>query len=115
VKQIQGIRNALLDGEADSGHPQRAAGHLLPTGGEEHAGGEGHRGHYRSGFTTLPPVLLQEQPVVVLLLEMNLVPWLLAIDEHGGHKDLHGSGCRSVISYVHRRMELYCSSPALPV
>jgi large subunit ribosomal protein L10 len=42
VKQIQGIRNALLDGEADSGHPQRAAGHLLPTGGEEHAGGEGH-------------------------------------------------------------------------
>jgi hypothetical protein len=27
----------------------------------------------RSGFTTLPPVLLQEQPAVVLLLERALV------------------------------------------
>jgi hypothetical protein len=27
------------------------------------------RAKYRSGFTTLPPVLLQEQPGVVLLLE----------------------------------------------
>jgi hypothetical protein len=30
----------------------------------------------RSGFTTLSPVPLQEQPVVVLLLEGALVSWL---------------------------------------
>jgi hypothetical protein len=64
----------------------------------------------RSGFTTLPSVPLQEQPVVVLLLERAAVSWSLAMDEHDGHKDLCGSGCRSVISYVHRRTELYCSN-----
>jgi hypothetical protein len=63
-----------------------------------------------SGFTTLPPVLLQKQPAVVLLLERALVSWSLGIDERGGHKDLCGSGRRSVIPYVHGRMELYCSS-----
>jgi hypothetical protein len=64
----------------------------------------------RSGFTTLPPVLLQEHPVVVLLLERVLVSWSLDIDECGGHADLRGSGRRSVKPYVHERMELYCSS-----
>jgi hypothetical protein len=59
---------------------------------------------------TLPPVLLQEQPVVVLLLERVLVSWSLAMDERGGHEDLRGSGRRSVIPYVHGRTELYCSS-----
>jgi hypothetical protein len=34
----------------------------------------------RSGFPTLPSMLLQEQYVVVLLLEGDLVPWSLAID-----------------------------------
>jgi hypothetical protein len=47
---------------------------------------------------------------VVLLLEGVLVSWSLAMDEHGGHKDLHGSGRRSVIPYVHGRTELYYSS-----
>jgi hypothetical protein len=47
---------------------------------------------------------------MVLLLEGALVSYLLAMDEHGGHKDLCGSGRRSIIPYVHRRMELYCSS-----
>jgi hypothetical protein len=47
---------------------------------------------------------------VVLLLEGVLVSWSLAMDEHGGHKDLCGSGRRSVIPYVHGRTELYCSS-----
>jgi hypothetical protein len=47
---------------------------------------------------------------VVLLLDGALVSWSLAIDERGGHEDLRGSGRRSVISYVHGRMELYCSS-----
>jgi hypothetical protein len=47
---------------------------------------------------------------VVLLLEGVLVSWSLAIDEHGGHKDLRGSGRRSVIPYVYGRTELYCSS-----
>jgi hypothetical protein len=47
---------------------------------------------------------------VVLLLEGALVSWSLATDERGGHEDLRGSGCRSVIPYFHRRTELYCSS-----
>jgi hypothetical protein len=64
----------------------------------------------RSSFVTLPPVPLQEQPVVFLLLEGALVSWSLAMDERGGHKDLRGSDRRSVIPYVHRRTELYCSS-----
>jgi hypothetical protein len=41
------------------------------------------RAKYRSGFTTLPTVPLQEQPVVVLLLEGTLVSWSLAMDERG--------------------------------
>jgi hypothetical protein len=69
----------------------------------------------RSGFTTLPPVLLQEQPVVVLLLERDLVSWLSVIYEHGEHEDLRDLGCRNVIPYVHGRMGLYCPSLALPV
>jgi hypothetical protein len=52
---------------------------------------------------------------VILLLERALVSWSLAMDERGGHEDLHGSGRRSVIPYVHRTTELYCSSLALPV
>jgi hypothetical protein len=32
------------------------------------------------------------------------------MDERGGHEDLCGSGHRSVISYIHERTELYCSS-----
>jgi hypothetical protein len=47
---------------------------------------------------------------VVLFLEGVVVSWSLAMDEYGGHKDLCGSGHRSVIPYVHRRTELYCSS-----
>jgi hypothetical protein len=39
-----------------------------------------------------------------------LVYWSLAMDECSGHEDLRGSGRRSVIPYVHRRTELYCSS-----
>jgi hypothetical protein len=55
----------------------------------------------RSGFTTLPPVPLQEQPVVVLLLEGLRSHKVLVIKEYGGHEDLRGSGRRSVIPYVH--------------
>jgi hypothetical protein len=36
-------------------------------------------------------VLLQEQPVVVLLLNRALTTWSLAMDERGGHEDLRGS------------------------
>jgi hypothetical protein len=61
----------------------------------------------RSGFTTLPPELLQEQPAVVLLLKAVLVFGSLAMDERGGHEDLRGSGRWSVIPYVHGRTELY--------
>jgi hypothetical protein len=66
----------------------------------------------RSGFATLPSVLLPEQPVVVLLLERDLVSWSSAIDEHGGQEDLRGLGRRSIIPYVHGIMELYYSSLA---
>jgi hypothetical protein len=59
---------------------------------------------------TLPPVLPQEQPIVVLLLERTLVSWSLAIDERGKHEDLRGSGRQSVIPYVHGRTGLHCSS-----
>jgi hypothetical protein len=51
---------------------------------------------------------------MVLLLEKALVPWLSAIDERSEHEDLRISGHRSVIPYVHERIELYCSSLALP-
>jgi hypothetical protein len=49
---------------------------------------------------------------VVLLLEGALVSWSLAMDECGGHEDLRSSGHWSIIPYVHRRTELYCSSLA---
>jgi hypothetical protein len=39
-----------------------------------------------------------------------VISWLLDMDEYGGHEDLHDLGCRSVISYVHARTELYCSN-----
>jgi hypothetical protein len=55
-------------------------------------------------------VLLQEQLTVFLLLERDLVSWSLATDERSGYKDLRGSSRRSVIPYIHRRMELYYSS-----
>jgi hypothetical protein len=67
----------------------------------------------QSGFTIFPPVLLQEQPVVVLLLEEALVSWSLAIDEHIEHKDLRGSDRQSIIPYVHRKTELYCTQACL--
>jgi hypothetical protein len=41
---------------------------------------------------TLPPVLLQEQPVMVLLLERHLVSWSLAMNKHDEHEYLCGSG-----------------------
>jgi hypothetical protein len=47
---------------------------------------------------------------VVLLLEMILVSLSLAMDERDGHEDLRGSDYRSVIPYIYRRTELYCSS-----
>jgi hypothetical protein len=64
----------------------------------------------RSDFATLPPVPLQEHLVVVLLLDEALISWSLAMNECGGYEDLCGSGRRSVITYVHERTELYCSS-----
>jgi hypothetical protein len=55
----------------------------------------------RSGFMTLPPVPLQEQSAVVLLLEGLRSHKVLVIREYSGHEDLRGSGRRSVIPYVH--------------
>jgi hypothetical protein len=45
----------------------------------------------RSGFATLPPEPLQEQPAVVLLWGRPLASWLLALGERGGLGDLHRS------------------------
>jgi hypothetical protein len=59
------------------------------------------RAKCRSGFTTLPPVPLQEQPTVVLLLEGHMSLGELAIREYSVHEDLRGSGHRSVIPYVY--------------
>jgi hypothetical protein len=50
---------------------------------------------------------------VVLLLEGDLVSWSLALGEREGHEDLCGSGCVSVIPYVHGRTELYCAKARL--
>jgi hypothetical protein len=44
-----------------------------------------------------------------------LVSWSLAMDENGEHEDLCSSSRWNVIPYVHGRMELYCSSLALPM
>jgi hypothetical protein len=67
----------------------------------------------RSGFVTLPPEPLQEQPVVVLLWGRRLASWLLALGERGGHDDLRGLARLSVIPYVHERTELYCAQACL--
>jgi hypothetical protein len=56
----------------------------------------------------------RSSPLWFFCLEMALVSWLLAQDEHGEHNGLRGSGRRSVTPYVHERRELYCSSLALP-
>jgi hypothetical protein len=71
------------------------------------------RAKCQSGFATLPPVPLQVQPAMVLLLEGALVSWSLAMDECGEHDDLSGSGRLSVIPYVHGRTELYCAQACL--
>jgi hypothetical protein len=55
-------------------------------------------------------MLLLEQPIVVLLWRRYLSSWLLALDKHSGHEDLRGLGRWSVIPYIHRRTELYCSN-----
>jgi hypothetical protein len=41
------------------------------------------------------------------LLDEALISWSLVMDECGGYENLRGSGCRSVIPYVHGRIELY--------
>jgi hypothetical protein len=51
---------------------------------EKHQAPPTWRAKCQSGFVTLPLVLLQEQPSVVLLLEGPLVSWSLAMDECGG-------------------------------
>jgi hypothetical protein len=71
------------------------------------------RAKCRCSFVTLPPMPLQEQPVVILLLQGALVTWSLATDECGGHGDLCGSGHLSVIPYIHGRTELYCGQVCL--
>jgi hypothetical protein len=69
---------------------------------------------YQSGFRTFSTELLHKQSVVVSLLERVLVSWSLAMDEHGGHKDLRGSDHQSVIPYVHRITRVILLKPALP-
>jgi hypothetical protein len=54
-----------------------------------------HRCRYMSSIT------------VVLLLEGLRSHEVLPMREYGGHENLRGSGRRSVIPYVHGRMELY--------
>jgi hypothetical protein len=56
-------------------------------------------------------VVLLEQSIVILLLERDLVSYSSAINEQ---EDLYDSDYRSVISYVHGRIELYCSNLVFP-
>jgi hypothetical protein len=63
-----------------------------------------------SSFSTLLSELLEEQSVVILLLYGVLISLSLPINERGGHEDLRGLYRRSVIPYVHMRMEMYCSN-----
>jgi hypothetical protein len=60
---------------------------------------------------TLSPVLLQEQPAVIFLLEGVLVSWSLAMDERGGHEDLCGSGHQSIIPYSSRGTYIETQGP----
>jgi hypothetical protein len=60
----------------------------------------------QSGFMTLPPEPLSEQPAVVLLLGRPLAFWLLALGERG-------SGCLSIIPFIHGRTKLYCAQACL--
>jgi hypothetical protein len=60
-----------------------------------------HRSRYRSS------------PLWFFLWGRHLASWLLALGERGGHGDLHGSGCLSVIPYIHGRTELYCAQDCL--
>jgi hypothetical protein len=85
-------------------------GLLVSTGAEDSGVPTINTKKCQNNFMTLSPVLLPEQSAMVLLLGMALVSWSLAIDERGTHEDLCGSDRRSVISYVHRRSGLYCSS-----
>jgi hypothetical protein len=55
----------------------------------------------------------QEQSAVVLLWRRYLASWLLALGEHGGDNDLHGSDRLSIIPYVHGKTELYCAQACL--
>jgi hypothetical protein len=71
------------------------------------------RAKCRSGFATLPPEPLRQQPAVVLLWGRPLASWLFAPGERGGHDDLRGLDRLSVIPYVHRRTELYCAQACL--
>jgi hypothetical protein len=50
---------------------------------------------------------------VLLLQEMHLASWLLALGERGGHGDLRGSDLQSIIPYVHGKTELYCAQVCL--
>jgi hypothetical protein len=61
----------------------------------------------RNSFTTLSLKPLPEWPAVVLLWGRHLAFLVFAPHERGGHDDLRGSSCLSVISYVHGRTELH--------
>jgi hypothetical protein len=47
---------------------------------------------------------------MVILLNMTLVSWSLAMNEHGGYEDLRGLSRRSALPYIHGRTGLYCSN-----
>jgi hypothetical protein len=50
---------------------------------------------------------------MVLLWGRPLGSYLLALGERGGHDDLCGLHHLSIISYIHRRTELYCAQARL--
>jgi hypothetical protein len=100
TKVLEVATAGLGDTAGSSRFSRRSVGPL--SSGVPRGGGAGR------GARLLPLMPLQEQLAVVLLLERVLVSWSLAMDKHGGYEDLRGSSRRSIIPYVHGRMELYC-------
>jgi hypothetical protein len=50
------------------------------------------------------PLVLLRAPCCGSLLERAYVAQALAMEKHGGHEDLRGSGRRNVIPYIHGRV-----------
>jgi hypothetical protein len=72
------------------------------------------RAKCQSGFATLPPEPLRQQPAVVLLWGRPLASWLFAPGERGGHDDLRGLDRLSVYPTSTGELSCIVLKPVLP-